>query len=80
MSPQDGSAFLPFHDDELKAQALTGQRAGRAAIRPFMPDQHREFFALLPCLFTATLDAGGSDDLAHRSPAGSRGPGRAGLR
>ena len=57
MSPQDGSAFLPFHDDEIKAQALAGQRAGRAAIRPFMPDQHREFFALLPYLFTATLDA-----------------------
>jgi predicted pyridoxine 5'-phosphate oxidase superfamily flavin-nucleotide-binding protein len=58
MTPQDGS-FLPFHDDEITAQALAGQRAGRAAIRPFMPDQHREFFALLPYLFTATLDAGG---------------------
>ena len=59
MSPQDGSAFLPFHADELEAQALAGQHAGRAAIRPFMPDQHRTFFALLPYLFTATLDAGG---------------------
>jgi predicted pyridoxine 5'-phosphate oxidase superfamily flavin-nucleotide-binding protein len=59
MSPQDGAGFLPFHDDELKAQALAGQRPGRAAIRPFMPDQHREFFALLPYLFTATLDSRG---------------------
>lgn len=59
MNPQDGSVFLPFHDDELRAQALAGQRAGRAAIRPFMPDQHREFFALLPYLFTATLDTRG---------------------
>lgn len=59
MSPQDGSSFVPFHADELRAQALAGQRAGRAAIRPFMPDQHREFFALLPYLFTATLDARG---------------------
>jgi predicted pyridoxine 5'-phosphate oxidase superfamily flavin-nucleotide-binding protein len=60
MSPQDGSTtFLAFHEDELKAQALTGQRSGRAAIRPFVPDQHREFFALLPTLFTATLDARG---------------------
>ncbi len=59
MSPQEGSVFLPFHDDELEAQALAGHRTGRAAIRPFMPDQHREFFALLPYLFTATLDARG---------------------
>jgi len=58
MSPQDG-AFLPFHQDELAAQALAGQRAGRAAIRPFLPDQHRDFFGLLPYLFTATLDADG---------------------
>ena len=41
MSPQDGSSFLAFHEDELRAQALAGQRAGAAAIRPFMPDQHR---------------------------------------
>jgi predicted pyridoxine 5'-phosphate oxidase superfamily flavin-nucleotide-binding protein len=60
MSPQDGStAFLPFHEDELRAQALAGARSGRAAIRPFMPDQHRAFFALLPYLFTATLDEHG---------------------
>ena len=58
MSPQDG-AFLPFHEDEIAAQTLAGQRAGRAAIRPFLPDQHREFFRLLPYLFTATLDANG---------------------
>ncbi|MBL6612926.1 MAG: pyridoxamine 5'-phosphate oxidase family protein [Reyranella sp.] len=52
--------FLAFHEDELKAQALAGhQRPGRAAIRPFMPDQHREFFTLLPYLFVATLDADG---------------------
>jgi predicted pyridoxine 5'-phosphate oxidase superfamily flavin-nucleotide-binding protein len=52
--------FLAFHEDELRAQALAGQqRAGRVAIRPFMPDQHREFFTLLPYLFVATLDANG---------------------
>lgn len=52
--------FLAFHEDELRAQALAGQqRAGRVAIRPFMPDQHREFFALLPYLFVATVDTGG---------------------
>ncbi len=52
--------FVAFHEDELKAQAMAGhQRAGRAAIRSFMPDQHREFFALLPCLFVAAPDADG---------------------
>jgi len=58
MSPAD-EAFLPFHDDERRAQALAGLSAGRAAIRPYMPDQHRDFFALLPYLFTATLDGEG---------------------
>jgi predicted pyridoxine 5'-phosphate oxidase superfamily flavin-nucleotide-binding protein len=57
INQQDGATgFLAFHEDELRAQALTGQRSGRAAIRPFMPDQHRAFFALLPTLFTATVD------------------------
>lgn len=52
--------FLAFHHDEIAAQSLAGHLAkGRAAIRPFMPDQHREFFALLPYLFTATLDRQG---------------------
>jgi predicted pyridoxine 5'-phosphate oxidase superfamily flavin-nucleotide-binding protein len=58
MSPQD-APFLPFHEDEIRAQELAGLRAGRAAIRPYMPEQHRDFFALLPYLFTATLDAEG---------------------
>lgn len=55
----DTMAFLPFHADELAAQALAGKGAGRAPIRPFMPEQHREFFPLLPYLFTATLDERG---------------------
>jgi predicted pyridoxine 5'-phosphate oxidase superfamily flavin-nucleotide-binding protein len=59
MSPQDGSTFLSFHEDERRAQALAGQSASRAAIRPFMPDQHRQFFAVLPYLFAATLDERG---------------------
>jgi len=58
MNPPDG--FLPFHEDERRAQALAGQQAGRAAIRPFMPQQHRDFFPLLPYLFTATLDRAGA--------------------
>jgi predicted pyridoxine 5'-phosphate oxidase superfamily flavin-nucleotide-binding protein len=60
MSPQDGTPeFLSFHDDERAAQHLAGQSPGRAAIRPFMPEQHRAFFAGLPYLFTATLDERG---------------------
>ncbi len=49
----------PFHPDELAAQARAGKGASGAGIRNFMPDQHREFFALLPYLFVATADAEG---------------------
>lgn len=49
----------PFHPDELDAQARAGKGASGAGIRAFMPDQHREFFALLPYLFVATTDAEG---------------------
>ena len=68
MSPPDGvtggvtggaTGLLPFHRDELAAQALADQRPGVAHIRPFMPDQHRAFFTLLPYLFVATADAQG---------------------
>ena len=54
MSPQDGTTiYLPFHRDELAAQALGGSGPKSARMRPFMPDQHREFFPLLPYLFVA---------------------------
>ncbi|MFO1163257.1 MAG: pyridoxamine 5'-phosphate oxidase family protein [Reyranellaceae bacterium] len=60
MSPQDGMPeFLSFHDDERAAQRLAGQAAVRAAIRPFMPEQHRSFFAGLPYIFAAVLDESG---------------------
>ncbi len=60
MSPQDGTVeFLPFHRDELAAQALAGGGAGRAPIRPYMPDQHRAFFTGLPYLFVALADTEG---------------------
>ncbi len=49
----------PFHPDELAAQARAGKGASGAGIRSFMPDQHREFFALLPYLFVASVDATG---------------------
>ncbi len=62
MSP-DGvfkEGFLSFNEDERRAQDLAGLHAGRAAIRPFMSEQHRAFFPLLPYLFTATLDDRGA--------------------
>lgn len=49
----------PFHADELDAQARAGRGASGAGIRNFMPDQHRDFFELLPYLFVATRDADG---------------------
>jgi predicted pyridoxine 5'-phosphate oxidase superfamily flavin-nucleotide-binding protein len=49
----------PFHIDELAAQSLARQSSPGTGIRPFMPDQHRSFFALLPYLFVATADDGG---------------------
>lgn len=49
----------PFHDGELDAQALAGESSRGAGIRDFMPDQHRDFFALLPYLLAAGRDAQG---------------------
>ena len=37
MSPQDGSGFLSFHRDELAAQTLAGQGAGRPPSGPSCP-------------------------------------------
>lgn len=50
----------PFHAGELAAQTRAGLHApGMTGIRPFMPDQHRDFFGMLPYLFVATVDAAG---------------------
>jgi predicted pyridoxine 5'-phosphate oxidase superfamily flavin-nucleotide-binding protein len=50
----------PFHAGEVEAQhrAGFGTNAG-APIRDWMPDQHRLFFAGLPFLLAAGVDAGG---------------------
>ena len=50
---------MSFHTDELDAQARAGVSTSSAAIRDFMPEQHRTFFAALPCAFLATTDAEG---------------------
>ena len=49
----------PFHAGERAAQALAGAAPRSAAIRDWMPDQHRGFFAALPFVLAATTDGGG---------------------
>lgn len=51
-----------FHAGELAMQKSTGvpERGARVAfIRDFMPEQHREFFLLLPFVLAGSLDARG---------------------
>jgi predicted pyridoxine 5'-phosphate oxidase superfamily flavin-nucleotide-binding protein len=49
----------PFHPGELAAQDRAGGGAPGGGIRPYMPDQHRLFFAMLPHLFVASVDGDG---------------------
>lgn len=60
--PQEG---LPFHAGEVAVQARAGvthkaEAAGRYGIRPFMPDQHRDFFNHLPFLIVGSQDEAGA--------------------
>ena len=48
-----------FHAGELAAQARAGAAARVAAIRNWMLDQHRQFFAALPFIVVATIDEAG---------------------
>src|SRR5260221_7670643 len=55
----------PWHEGERAVQAIVGSAerlacVGGRAIRPLMPDQHRQFFAQLPFLVVGSVDA---DDL-----------------
>jgi hypothetical protein len=45
-----------FHTGERAAQALAGIASPNAAIRSWMPEQHRTFFGLLPFALIATAD------------------------
>ena len=50
-----------FHADECIAQAHAGHVLGETpAIRSFLPEQHRSFFAGLPYLLVGTVDAAGA--------------------
>lgn len=48
-----------FHSDELTAQTRAGFSVRSGGIRNFMMEQHRNFFAALPHVFVATIDAEG---------------------
>lgn len=55
----------PFHEGELAIQHMLGiadkvHKYASRGIRPFMPDQHREFYEALPHIFVGSLDAGGN--------------------
>lgn len=61
--PDDNNDSV-FHPGEIAVQTQAGvrervARGGGRMIRPFMPDQHREFFELLPTLFIGSLDEAG---------------------
>ncbi|WP_039130772.1 pyridoxamine 5'-phosphate oxidase family protein, partial [Leisingera sp. ANG-Vp] len=64
MAPIDANQPSPFHEGEQEMQRRAGKRemaetVGRRMIRPFMPDQHREFFAQLPFLAAGAADRDG---------------------
>lgn len=50
---------LPFHAGELRAQQLAGGGPPGFAIREAMPEQHRDFFAMLRYMMVATVDHDG---------------------
>lgn len=49
----------PYHEGELRAQALAGEPSFGNGIRPFMLAQHRDFFAALPFMLVGTVDPDG---------------------
>lgn len=55
----DTTRSSPFHAGELRAQALAGLASSGAAIRDFMPDQHRIFFAALRFVLLGAVDGDG---------------------
>ncbi|MGF1529565.1 MAG: pyridoxamine 5'-phosphate oxidase family protein [Candidatus Competibacterales bacterium] len=51
----------PFHEGERALQQRAGvlekmDRQGRRAVRPYLPEQHREFYRQLPFLLVGTVD------------------------
>ncbi len=55
----------PWHDGERAIQRSIGaqermEEIGRKVVRPYMPDQHRDFFAQLPFVVMGTVDETGA--------------------
>ncbi|WP_170552034.1 FAD-binding oxidoreductase [Ruegeria atlantica] len=64
MNAPTASDTSPFHAGERDMQSRIGKRekmeaVGRNYIRPYMPDQHREFFGKLPFLVVGSVDPDG---------------------
>lgn len=64
MNAQTPVTQSPFHSGEKEAQTRAGKRDamemfGKAVIRPFMPDQHRDFFQQLPFIVLGSVDDAG---------------------
>jgi predicted pyridoxine 5'-phosphate oxidase superfamily flavin-nucleotide-binding protein len=57
---QRGPTAGVFHIGEKQAQALAGFSSSAAAIRDYMPEQHRTFFAGLEFMMLATVDETGA--------------------
>lgn len=60
----DGAPPSPWHAGEVAMQRREGVAArmdsvGRKVVRPYMPDQHREFFAQLPFVVLGAVDGAG---------------------
>lgn len=60
LAPQNS----PFHPGEQKAQTRVGVRdkveaIGQRFLRDYLPEQHREFYSLLPFLIVSTIDQQG---------------------
>ncbi|WUR11355.1 pyridoxamine 5'-phosphate oxidase family protein [[Empedobacter] haloabium] len=60
----DGTLPSPWHDGERALQRSVGleqrmDEVGRKVVRPYMPDQHRDFFAQLPFVVAGSVDAAG---------------------
>ena len=66
----DDRIAAPFHAGELRAQQLAGGGPAGAPIRSRMPEQHLQFFQLLPFLCVAVADASGWPlaTLVHGAP------------
>lgn len=63
-APTNLPSGSPFHAGEQAIQSRTGKRdameaIGRQIIRPFMPNQHRQFFGQLPFVVLGSVDADG---------------------